>query len=178
MFNDSEVLEGFKHGNQRVMHGFYKEHREPFLAFIQKSFSLDPDAASEVYGDSFTALYLNVRNGKLELPLKSSLKTYLFAIGRNHALKKFRKRKEVYVEHLPEKGEGPAVESALEQQETIALVESLLQKMGEGCQKVLRMFYIEEEDFKSIAAALGVDKPASLRKKKFDCLKKMRKLLP
>ncbi len=174
---DEQIIIAFKSENEKIMRQCYQNWQEPFKAFLQKTFGLDADKVGEIFNDSYTALYLNIKKGKLNQPMQSGLKTYLFAVGKNLALKTFRKTKVTLTENIPESGEAPDVERSIHYIEQQHKVATILAKIGEPCRSVLRLFYIEEKDYNLIAKELGMGSNTnSLRKKKFDCIKKMKKL--
>ena len=78
----SELLTLIRSGDRQFLRKLYEEHRDAFGVWVARSYKCDDDMIADIYQQAFTTLYLNVKEGKLT-SLTSSLKTYLFAIGRN-----------------------------------------------------------------------------------------------
>ena len=78
----SNELDSFKNGGQAYLKVFYNKYRDEFTHWAIKHYSIDDDIAAETYQQTMITLYYNVQENKLTT-LKSSLKTYLFAIGKN-----------------------------------------------------------------------------------------------
>ncbi len=128
--------------------------------------------AFDLYQEALIALHRNVTGGKVEAPLRASLQTYLFGIGKN-LCRRAGEQHLSFPENLPELPENP-FEEADTRRHNAALVQSLLNKIGEKCRTFLTLVFIEEQPQKDIMAALEIPSDEAFRKRKFDCLKKMR----
>ena len=80
--NDNQILESIKRGEPKVLEKLYDDIRQPFLVWASQLYQCESEDAVEIYQKAYTILYMNVRNGKLT-SLTSSVKTYLFSIGKN-----------------------------------------------------------------------------------------------
>ncbi|MCB0847786.1 MAG: hypothetical protein KDE26_31250, partial [Bacteroidetes bacterium] len=98
------LLQELKSGNQKLLQKLYETHREAFGRWAMKQYKCSDDLAGEAYQKAFIAFYYNVREGKLT-ELNSSVKTYLFAIGKNVIRDQF-KLKQNQTEELDEKIAG------------------------------------------------------------------------
>ena len=85
-----ELFEGLKAGNEGSIINVYDLYRSEFIHWCTTNYSTDEESAADIFQDTVIAFYYNIRNGLLR-ELSSSVKTYLFAIGKNLALKKIRK---------------------------------------------------------------------------------------
>lgn len=172
---DEKILLAIKNEDKVKMKAFYLTEKSPFISFLQKKFSLDEETAGTLYQDSYTDMFVNIRAGKLQAPLKASLKTYLFSIGKYKSLNYLRNRVSTTSKNeFPEIPIEPEVERSLELKEKGRMVKMLLQKIGEPCRRLLTLLYIEEKDYEETGSILGIEKAGTLRKRKFDCLKKIR----
>ena len=79
---DIEMIRMIKAGNQQGLSLLYESCRHEFMNWIMKFTGCNEEDASEYYHASVLITYDNIHNGKLE-DLRSSLKTYLFGIGKN-----------------------------------------------------------------------------------------------
>jgi RNA polymerase sigma factor (sigma-70 family) len=176
---DEMILEALNNGDEKTITKIYDDYREAFTAFLLRYFQTSPDKIEGIYPESFTKFYFNIKDGKLKAPLKSTLKTYLFAIGKNVFLKQHRGTYQTKVELRAEFAEDIASIEELnmyEYEESAKIVRSLLTKIGEKCNHLLSLLYIEELPSSVICEKLGVSSLGTLRKRKFDCMKKMRLL--
>lgn len=71
-----------------VLVKIYREYRKEFLSWAYNNYGAGEDDALDSFQDAMIILYKNVREGKLT-DLQSSLKTYLFSIGKNVLLTRF-----------------------------------------------------------------------------------------
>src|SRR5688572_10452223 len=116
------------------------------------------------------SFYENVTNDKLTT-LSSSLRTYLFAIGKYKILRD-KKKGVMYanLDDLPDikllgnEEDGYALE--LEQQ---TKVHAALAKLGGDCQKLLEMFYFQELSMAIIAQVLNYKNDNVAKVKKANC---------
>ena len=172
---DEQILLAIKNEDQVSMKAFYLTQKHPFISFIQMKFSLDEETAGTLYQDCYTDMFVNIRAGKLQAPLKASLKTYLFSIGKYKSLNYLRNRVSTTSNNeFPDIPIEPEVERSLELKEKGKMVRILLQKIGDPCKRLLTLLYIEEKDYDEAGSILGIEKTGTLRKRKFDCLKKLR----
>jgi DNA-directed RNA polymerase specialized sigma24 family protein len=118
--------------------------------------------------------YENVTNGKLST-LSSSLRTYLFAIGKYKILRD--KKKGIMYANLDDvpdinllgnDDDGYTLE--LEQQ---TKVHAALAKLGGDCQKLLELFYFQELCMADIAMALNYKNDNVAKVKKANCMRKL-----
>src|SRR5690554_6753794 len=80
MDRENNLIEQIRAGDKKEIEHIYNQHREEFLAYADR-FSIQTDEAVDIYQDSIIVLYENIMSQKLT-SLTSSLKTYLFAIGK------------------------------------------------------------------------------------------------
>ena len=149
MEKDNELLSIIKEGNPKVLEQIYDEYRRPFLLWAVQNYKCDDDAALEVYQKAYTILYFNIKSGKLQ-QLSSSLKTYLFAVGKNLFYERMRD-KTLQVVHIDEVMNNTALQTQVDnsilehyqQQHQKELVKKLLNKIGDPCRKMLSLIFID-----------------------------------
>ena len=64
-----------------------------------------------------------------------------------------------------------------EQQAQAELVRRLLAQIDTGCREILEMVYLRSFAMEAVAERLGLASEGAARKRKFDCLQKLRKLM-
>src|SRR5688572_17257917 len=83
---DRQIIEGIKNGNSNGIAEIYKEYRNEFFGWLHKNFKCPSEEAKDIYQCSMLILYKNISAGTFAG--NSSIKTYLFGIGKNQYLKK------------------------------------------------------------------------------------------
>lgn len=177
---DSAAYDRLKHGDDQDIGLLYRQYRPGFVRYISKAFHSPASRSEELYPEAFSIVYFNIRNGKLIAPLRSTIQTYLNSTGwhlyhRRHLDKYHRDKIDLtYAEREPETGQ--LVEEAIIQQERATQVRNLLIRIGDPCRSLLTEIYLHETSYKDLAMNMQAPE-ATLRKRKFDCLEKMRRLL-
>lgn len=182
-YNDDNLLGPIRDGDENLYKQLYYLYKEPFKLFLMKLFRASEEDALEVYPISMAIMIDNIRLRKLVEPLTSSLKTYLFAIGRNQFHKRFfDKYKENTdltedLDALKNLVENPQLLDKFEHEELSKKIKQLLNKIGDPCKKLLILFYLKGYSIEAIMHEMGYSTEGAVRKKKFDCLKKLRDML-
>ncbi|MEK7256057.1 MAG: hypothetical protein AAB316_14995, partial [Bacteroidota bacterium] len=128
---DDERLNVLKTGSHPAWKSFFDDNLEAFLLFVMKYGRVQRDQAFELYQDSIIILHRNVTGEKLATPLRSSLQTYLFGIGKNLCRRSGSSHLS-FPADLPEVPLNPFEEED-EQRHNAALVKNLLNQIGEKC---------------------------------------------
>lgn len=177
--DSQQLLALIRKGDPLTLERLYRQNRTRFLRWAYVHYTCTDDEAAEVYQKSFSILYYNVRDGKLTA-LSSSLETYLLGIGKRVFLELFRqKRRQGAPLEEAEMVEAPDVPNYLRSQaldERQRLVDQLLERVGEACAKVLRLFYFSKYNMEDIAEEMGYSNDDVAKKKKYECLQKLRKM--
>lgn len=175
--NHLTVIEQLKKGDEKAIHKIYMDCKNGFLLFANK-YDLSADDVLDVYQDSIIALCENAKKGTLD-NLESSISTYLFSIGKYMIFKKLKtKNKRISIDYdnqLPQVLEDEYQE-AFDENETKLLQENF-KKLGEQCQKVLRLFYYEEKKLDEIQSELNYTNKDVLKSQKSRCLKQLKDLI-
>ena len=156
---------------------FYRDMRDPFRLYFFKYARLDATEVGELFQEAMIIFHRNVSNGKLGTPLQSSLKTYLFGIGKMLCRKRSGGKEVLWEDDIPEQGVAAEIETATERQEKAEMVRRLLNRVGEPCRSLLHLVYIKGYAMESVAAEMDFPSEGAVRKRKFDCLKKLRAML-
>lgn len=175
--NDA-LLQKIREGDERALQPVYEANRKPFIRWAMWNFKCDDYDAADVYQKAFSIFYFNVKDGKLQT-LSSKVETYLYAIGKRVFLEKQRDKHSHHaaLEDVPEAGQLDVsyFDKEVQTQRQVA-VESLLGKVGEMCASVLKMFYYHRFSMESIAEDLGYKNELVAKKKKYECLQKLKEL--
>jgi RNA polymerase sigma factor (sigma-70 family) len=175
--SEQHIIERLRHGGQTELGIIYEQNRKEFIHWVSKEFSLSTDDGKDIYQMTILIFNDNVKSGKLE-NLVSSVKTYLFAIGKNVARESMRKAKrttrinqeEWLKEHMVDEADHQVEESAF------STAKLALQKLGQPCQKLVELFYYEKKSMEEIGTLLNYKNAETAKNQKCKCMARLRKL--
>jgi RNA polymerase sigma factor (sigma-70 family) len=162
-------------GDQRALEHVYELYRKPFLEFARK-YLKDTELIEDTYQDAVLALYENALKGKFK-EMNSSIKTYLFAIGKYMIFKHLRKSNQqisLTVE-LPEDLEWESYDDE-SMQEQVILLEKYLEKLGEKCRQIIELSYYQQKSPEEITEFLQYPNKETLKSQKSRCLQHLKKM--
>lgn len=175
--SEKDVLDSIRNGNDRVMEKVYFRYKEEFVSWTIKKFGISQDDALDHYQDTLTIFFEKVINGSITV-IESSLKTYLFGIGKNRVRQQFddENRKERHGEGLAEHYRFLAEDedASVVFEEARNQTQGLFEAIGEACKEILRLFYYEKKSMSEIARLMGHKSEAVSRTTKKRCLEKIR----
>lgn len=174
-----DPIQRIRKGDRVFLKSLYDVNREPFIAWVKKHYGTDRDLATEVYQSAFTALYYNVREGKL-IEFKSKISTYLFAIGRNQLRDRYKLEKkysDTPMEGLTNEAIDHSLVDKYENHHLKEKIKKLLATIGDPCKTVLKLFYYKHYSMEAIAAHMNYKTEQIAAKRKFLCLKQLRELI-
>jgi len=180
---DNQILEAIKRGDPKVLEKLYDENRQPFLVWASQSYQCESEDAVEIYQKAYTILYLNVRNEKLT-SLTSTIKTYLFSIGKNLFREKFRDKHNRLI-NLDDVSNTSIIDNHLDanvidnyqDEHQKELVRHLLNEIGNPCKKLLELMFIQGYSAEAVVHEMGYSDERVVRKRKSLCLKKLREMV-
>jgi RNA polymerase sigma-70 factor (ECF subfamily) len=171
---DQQIIEQIYNGNDVTLSIVYEQYRDEFVMFAHKHYDLDMDSGMDIYQESFYAFYKNIQTGKLK-QLTSSIKTYLFEIGKNQIFNELRRREKekeiIAFDSSPDLLEKIAEEEVETEKSTI--VRNLVRTMQEPCSTILKMFYWQQKKYDEMFYLLEYSSIESLKTQKYKCMKKL-----
>ena len=179
---EASIIEQIKSGSEKELIDIYSRYREEFVIWIRKKFDLTTDEAKDIYQMTVISFYENIMEGKLKI-LNSSLKTYLFAIGKNKALENKRySRKfsgepsERVLQNVEQPSEFETEEEQKLFEKNLETVELCLGELGDPCKTILEDFYYHKQDMQHIMERLGYKTTDTVKTIKYKCMQRLRKL--
>lgn len=175
--DDGKLLKGLMAGQQQSLQLLYHEVGTQIIAYV-KSNSGTPEEGEQYFRLAVLRAYEKIRAG--EYNDQGNLPGYLFGVARNAWLSELRQRKRkmererTLSDHefnIADEGKSP--EEKIVFSETTQHMHHCVKKLSEKCRQVLTLHYFEEKRLTEIAEYLG-QKDATIRKRHFDCLKKIR----
>ncbi|MEP0984558.1 sigma-70 family RNA polymerase sigma factor [Ekhidna sp.] len=175
--SEKEIISDIREGNSKAMEKLYLAHRKEFVSWSIGKFGISEDDALDHYQDTMTIIFEKIMNGSLT-EIESSLKTYIFSIGKNKVRQQFDEaaRKEKHGDGLQEHYRFLAEDSdaAVIFEEAKNQTSNLFQTIGEGCKEILKLFYYEKKSMSEIADIMGHKSEGVSRTTKKRCLEKIR----
>lgn len=169
-------LKKIKTGNKQAINILYDEYRPVFVKWLIQQYRCGEEEAVDIFQDSVIALYKNAQRGKLDV-LKSGVRTYLFAIGKNIYLNRLRSQKETVSEDalsaMQTQEEG--AERRLQMNDRKKLIAQLLNKMKDPCKSILYLFYYRRYSIEAIQKAMKYNTVEVVRTQKRRCIKSLEK---
>lgn len=174
-----EWLELIKSGNEQAISQIYERYRKEFFLWIKNKYQCTDEEALDAYQESVLVMYNNIKKGKLT-KFTSTIKTYLFAIGRNVILynrRKFQRERSSITDKENSIEDKNSVQVDLQVSERQKILIEVLNDMGNPCKSLIMLYYTENLPFKEIAKRLSYKSETVARMQKMRCLKKMRKVV-
>ncbi len=170
---NSILVERLKKGDEDLFKELYDYYLDDFLRWASQIYALDRDEILDSYQEAISVLYMNAYSGKLQ-NLNVSLKTYLYAIGKNHIHNKIKKNKNLALHEQIQDDwqEGQDfISEEIELDENVYRLRKVLENIGEPCKTIIELTFLQNLTNKSIANYLNYKSPDVLKTKKSRCLK-------
>ena len=178
---EEKHIKSLIHKKPKEIEELYTFHRDTFINFGKK-YGLDYDDLVDIYQEAFIALRKHALTGKLAT-VKSSLKTYLFGIGKFmifDLLKEKNKTTSLDSEAFSAYKNIEQVAVEIENDE-LTLQQQLLRthfkKLGKKCKEVLTLFYSRGLTIDEIVEFTDYTNGNVVRSQKSRCLKTLKEMI-
>jgi RNA polymerase sigma factor (sigma-70 family) len=174
----SEIITRIRDGGQHELGLVYQQYRSEFLHWVEKEFKCSSADSQDIYQVTILIFYDNIQSGKLQ-QLSSSVKTYLFAIGKNIAMGNIRKEKrsvplpkhQWLMEHLEEEHDYTNNEKVWE------AIRRAMNRMSESSKRLLELFYYERKSMEEISLILHYRNSETTKNLKCKSMAQLRKFV-
>jgi len=177
--NSKNIIDLIKCGDDKALRDIYVENRESFIKFSKK-YNIERFDAVDIYQDAIMILQENIKSGKIK-ELKSSISTYLFAIGKYKIFQTHRNNSKIELNNdilIKEESLHLDVnflnEKLTNQQK---LINKHLPCLGERCKEILTLFYYEGYCLDEITKILNYSNKNVLKSQKSRCLKQLKSII-
>lgn len=174
-FRPNIILDKLRSGDESPLYDLYRLYRDEFVQWSSKNYNASHDQAKDAFQDAMLDFHNNVITGKLT-DLSSTIKTYLFQIGK-HKLLNIQKKESRLTYHdnlqLIQSGEAERYMEEENKAYSQEQISQAIDKLPEDCQKVLKLFYFNEYDMESIARELEYKNADTAKSKKSLCMKNL-----
>jgi RNA polymerase sigma-70 factor (ECF subfamily) len=155
----------------------YTEHRNAFVKWARQQYQVREEEARDAFQEAVIVLYRKSRTSELAA-LNCSVRTYLFAVGRNQLLTHLRvvRRQDELDEQAHGIPDDLLATKGMDEQEKEATAELVRQRLAElkpDDRRVLELYYLEGKDMDAVAEALGLKNRNVAKKKKHFALQRL-----
>lgn len=170
------AIDEIKNGNRQTLENIYIMYRKSFIEWTTKTYRISYGDALDLYQQTILTFYENILSGKLT-EITSSVKTYLFAIGKNKVYEFYRQQERIRTVQAPipdcedPSGEGTECTARL-----LELSKACLIKLGNPCRQILELYYYHRRSMQEIAAGLGYKNEKTAKNQKYKCLLRLREM--
>ncbi len=169
-----ELQSRLRADDKDALETIYLAYREEFINF-SKRYKVRENDALDIFQDSVIVLHQKFVTTQLVLK-SSSIKTYLFAIGKNKIFKHLKQEQRLMrveiEEHMQEKAPEEDQEITQQQKELALRIEQI----SESCREVLKLFYYRNLTMDEIVSITHYKDANTVRSHKSRCLKHLKTL--
>jgi len=171
----TDWIEKLKTEGLDALQPVYHSFREEFLQFGRR-YTTQEEEILDVYQDAIVALYENVATGRLQ-QLQSSLKTYIFSIGKHLLINKLKRGQRTSLSEKP-LPHSEIIEPIVWENQELShqqhLLQRALEQLGGTCRELILLFYYEHFSLEAIAARMGYKNTNTAKAHKARCMKSLR----
>lgn len=178
---DEQLISQLKQRDKSALKTVYLDYKNEFFRFMAR-YSSDLIILEDIFQDALIVVYENAQAGKLDA-LKSTVKTYLFGIGKFMLFKHFRDgKKEVPTEetYIFDYYEQAVIEDVYEDEglnEYQSKLTANFKKLGDKCREILELFYLQGMKLDEITQKQGYESKDVAKSQKSRCLKSLKQLI-
>jgi RNA polymerase sigma factor (sigma-70 family) len=179
--NDEQLISQLKQRDRNALKSVYKDYKTEFFRFMHR-YNAKENTLEDIFQDALIVLYENAQVGKLD-QLKSTVKTYLFGIGKFMLFKHFRdSKKEVFTDedYVFDHYEQSVIEDVYEDEgpsDHQKLLVTNFKKLGDKCREILELFYLQGLKLEEIVSVQGYENKNVVKSQKSRCLKSLKELI-
>ena len=176
--NDVDLIAAIRRKEHSAFEYLYKYHTGKVKYFVKTHGGQDVDA-EEIEQNVIIHLYEKIVSNKFVLNEGTKLSTYIFAVGKNMWYKKSG-RTVTYKgeESIAETGEDFDFDGLFEPaNEDEKIVISALKNIDPDCKEILTLYYYDNKTMREIAEKMESITEENLRKRKYKCIQKLKKVL-
>ncbi|MFD2588891.1 RNA polymerase sigma factor [Croceitalea marina] len=169
--NKEEALQQrLRAGDKKTLEELYLTHKDSFIVFFKSRANASIDI-EDLFQDSIIALFQSFVLKKTELK-KSTVKTYLFAIGKNKLAQKFNgpvlvdEKEDVIETHYEIDDNGLSTEQKM-------LIKSF-KLLGNKCKELIKMYYYRGLTNKEIVMLTSYKDENTVKSYRSRCLKQLK----
>ena len=171
---DLEKISAIRVRNEFLTGEIYGLYRNEFIHLYGQRLWKKNDEIFDIYQDAFLEFCNKIYTNKLnEASLTSTLKTYLFGIGKFKVMEANRKNNKT-LELLTEPPDMSDEEEPGFDIENEKLIQKAVNQIGEPCHTILVKQYWEDKSGEEIAAEMNYKNKDTAKTQKYKCIQKLK----
>ncbi len=168
---DEDLLLLLRENHRKAFEYLYRGHYAMVEYFV-KGNSGNAQDAEDIFQETMLVLFDKARYE--QFTLSCTVKTFIYSVARNTWLKKLRdNRIKISVKDF-ERYDDIAVEEDNTENDKQQQVKTAMEQLGEGCRKILLLFYYQKKRMEEIAAELGYTNADNAKNQKYKCLQQLK----
>ena len=175
MLTDSQIIDLIKQRKEnKAMFKLYR-YQGVVKKMIQSKGGTSEDAL-DIFQDALIILCKKVWSGNFKLT--SKLDSYIYGICYNLWRDHLKTRKDGSYHKMDE--EYPIednLEEIIERESKISVIEDVLDRIGESCLKLLKLFYFEKKKIKEIVKILNYSSENTVKVQKYKCIERAKTMI-
>lgn len=170
-------IQFIREDENKALTQIYSLYRNECLQWLKQHYALNEEDCAEVFQLAVIILYDNVMTKKLTT-LSSQLKSYLFAIAKNQALKIGQKKQNMTNIDIHDNVIGYVMEDNDHGVTETQLIKAnlSLEILGDPCKSLLQLYYYKNMGMEDITELLGYKNADTTKNQKYKCLKRLQKI--
>lgn len=170
-----KLIDGIRRGDSAIIKRIYEDYHQAIVHMVETNSGTAEDA-HDVFQEGLVVFYQKVKDP--DFTLSSKFLTYFYAICRNIWSNRLRKKtgREMTLEDNVQDQLVDDTLPVMENTEQYYLYRKMFLRLGEDCQKVLRLF-LRKIDMATITKQMGYSSVNYTKKRKFKCKEKLVKLI-
>lgn len=161
---------------ESLINQLYNRYRPSFFSFMRKLGDLSKEELEDLYQDTFISFCENVQNGRFTLQSNTSVKSYLFQIGKFKYYNQLRNQSEI-TESIDPADSYFAEEPDCMQAQAEEITYEFIQTIDHSCRDILLLYYWDRLRMEEIARRLNLKNEQVAKNKKSICLRKIKSAL-
>jgi RNA polymerase sigma factor (sigma-70 family) len=177
-YTANEVLEKLKSQDPEMFRYIYRTYGKMITGHVLKNSGTLEDA-KELIQITFTELWSSINEGRYRE--EGKLGHYIFQLAANNWRYELRKRRTRTTDdlddapHLLADDSTESMERQVVKDRYLNAIHEALKQIGGTCEQVIKLYHLEEKSLQDVANQMNYDYN-SLRKRIFDCRKKLKKI--
>jgi len=176
--DDQTLIAAIKNREHSAFKYLYQNCTGQIKNFVRTNGGQEADA-EEVEQNVIILMYEKIVANQFTLNEGTKLSTYMFAVGKNMWYKKINKKSDTFnIDTLIEMGEDDDFSDIINiVDENEKIVVDALMHSDQDCKKILTMYYYENKSMREISENMGSITEDNLRKRKYKCIQKLKKVV-
>ncbi len=177
-YTPEQIIEKVRLKDPSIFSYLYKTYGKMITGHVYKN-SGSPEDAKELIQITFTELWSAIDTGRYQE--EGKLAHYIFQLAANNWRYELRKRRNGVTDSLDmtpiqiADDSEESIERQVVKDRYLNAIQLALQKIDGTCEQVIRLYHLEEKSLQDVAVQMAYDYN-NLRKRIFDCRKKLKKL--